>query len=564
MGIRSGWNDKRNKLKIWLSGKANQFHIHFQRVTDVYSLGATLYEVLTMRPPFEGATEHEIQNAILFKEPPFPRKLNPRVSRDLETVLLVALEKDPDRRYGSAGQFAADLRHLLRLQPPVVRRRSTLSRVLQRLRRQKERVAVAGLAALVVVGLALAWVFWPEKRMVLKDPRQITSDIGLTTEPTVSRDGRIIAYASDRAGEGNLDIWIEEIDGDEVTRLTTDEADDREPCLAPDGEEVIFRSERDGGGLYSVPAAGGTPRRVAPDGHHPRFSPDGMRIAYWVGAPSSSFGGKLYIVSREGGEPRPLLPDMTGRRPLWSPDGKRIMFLGGSDVRVWDEHPDWWITDVNGNHPARTGVLDALRGAGAGTPSPDGWLQRYDAIIFSAGRNIWYVGLSSARGTYTAMPRIITPQTDNGVHPTVSEDGLLVFAKETRTTDIWELPVDANAGEVKDDMRPVTRDLDRETTISTSRDGRKLAYSKFTMAQNIWAIPVPRSGAVSIRDAHPVSSGNQVIESHSLSPDGKWIVFDSDIRGNMVTVALPVPLMFLDAPIPITSWDTSKDPLTWL
>ena len=68
-------------------------------------------------------------------------------------------------------------------------------------------------------------------------------------------------------------------------------------------------------------------------------------------------------------------------------------------------------------------------------------------------------------------------------------------------------------------------------SISIAADGRRLAYSKFTVAQNIWSIAIPRSGSVSIRDAVPVTTGNQVIEAHSVSPDGEWIVFGSDIRG---------------------------------
>jgi Tol biopolymer transport system component len=65
-----------------------------------------------------------------------------------------------------------------------------------------------------------------------------------------------------------------------------------------------------------------------------------------------------------------------------------------------------------------------------------------------------------------------------------------------------------------------------------SADGKRLAYAKFRVEQNIWALPIPRAGSVSIREAVPVTTGTQVIESHDVSPDGAWIVFDSDIRGD--------------------------------
>ena len=69
-------------------------------------------------------------------------------------------------------------------------------------------------------------------------------------------------------------------------------------------------------------------------------------------------------------------------------------------------------------------------------------------------------------------------------------------------------------------------------SISISADGRRLAFSKFAARQNIRSIPIPQTGVVSIKAAIPVTEGNQVIEGHSLSPDGQWIVFDMNLGGN--------------------------------
>jgi len=68
-------------------------------------------------------------------------------------------------------------------------------------------------------------------------------------------------------------------------------------------------------------------------------------------------------------------------------------------------------------------------------------------------------------------------------------------------------------------------------SISASADGKRLAYARFPAAQNIWSIPIPQVGITSIRSAVRVTTGNQVVESHSLSPDGEWIVFDTSLRG---------------------------------
>jgi eukaryotic-like serine/threonine-protein kinase len=114
----------------------------------------------------------------------------------------------------------------------------------------------------------------------------VTADPGLSAYPALSGDGSLLAFASDRSGEGNLDIWLQQIGAREPIRLTTDAADESDPSISADGTKVAFRSERQGGGIYVIPALGGEPLLIAPGGRNPRFSPDGRRIAYWTGRES--------------------------------------------------------------------------------------------------------------------------------------------------------------------------------------------------------------------------------------------------------------------------------------
>ena len=95
---------------------------------------------------------------------------------------------------------------------------------------------------------------------------RLTSDSGLTTEPSISADGGLIASATDRSGDGNLDIWVQQATGGSAIRLTSDPADDREPDVSPGDSLIAFRSDRTPRGIYvAPPLGGGAPRKVCDD-----------------------------------------------------------------------------------------------------------------------------------------------------------------------------------------------------------------------------------------------------------------------------------------------------------
>ncbi len=135
---------------------------------DVYALGATLYRCVTGRPPFQAASAMEILRQVVDDEPISPRRLNREVDEDIETLCLKCLEKDPARRFTTAGELAAELNRYVNHEPILSRPISNATRVLRWCRRRPYVAASIGLAVSLVMAIAIGipYLFWQQSQLI--------------------------------------------------------------------------------------------------------------------------------------------------------------------------------------------------------------------------------------------------------------------------------------------------------------------------------------------------------------------------------------------------------------
>ena len=514
--------------------------------SDIFSFGAVLYEMLTGRLAFPGKTKMSILAAVLREEPKSASELVQGVPPEMEELIGLCLRKDLGRRL----QTMADLKLLLE----NVREKSDagkLGQAQQAFEQRWSRWLIPAGSLLLLGALAAAW--WlgrsgasvPEVRLI-----RLTLDSGLTVDPALSPNGELLAYASDRAGEGNLDIWVQPVSGGEPTRLTQDPADDESPSFSPDSSRIAFHSYRGGGGIYVVPALGGQERLIATGGQNPRFSTDGRRIVYWIGEPSySAPSGKVYVVPATGGKPVQVQPGFADARyPIWTPDGKHILFEG---TRAAGEEPDWWVTRAGSEIQAddkavKTGAFAVFRRKGILVyMGPGGF--RGDQIVFSADESsvrkvinatsIYQLPISTRSWKASDKLERLTLGTGVDAEPAPSTGGQVVFTSMQFSENIWFLPLDVR-GQVGAEIRRITDGFGFDATPSVSRDGTKLVFSSERFGnRDVW-----------IRD---LKTGREAALT-STPQDEAWPVISADGTKVAYTVSgqATQPIYVVDARIP--------------
>ena len=516
--------------------------------SDIFSLGAMVYEMATGQRPFTGASTPSILAKILAEDPKPPSEIVPSISTDLEKTILRCLRKDPDRRF----QTMADLKVALE------------DIDLESSARSQTRKAVRppgalrwAWAALLPIGLAagyLGWQAWaPAEPVQELRAEALTTLPGRELYPTLSPDGTHVVFTWTGPQQDNTDIYRQQIGAGSPLRLTNDPRSDYNPVWSPDGRWIAFlrgdpatplaRSDRQ---LRLIAPLGGQERKLA-DVRVQEITADPVYLAWCpdsrcVIVTDSGGDGKpdaLFVISVDTGDKRQLTTPpsavLADTDPSVSPDGKSLSFLRRTTWASGALHVLPLQNDMTAAGEARHVPLPRLHADNAA------WLSNGEEILFSTAPTAGGGGLWRVRATGDGPPARLPFVGEDGMMPAFSraEPGRparLVYVRTSIDENIWRIDTSGPGGIASSPAAVAIASTKADIHPQISPDGRRVAFTSTRSGTwEIWISDLDGANEVQISSLKaPTGTGVP-----HWSPDGGQIVFASDAEGQFDIFIVP-------------------------
>jgi eukaryotic-like serine/threonine-protein kinase len=408
--------------------------------SDVWSLGVVLREMLPDAPP------------------------------KVEALLTRMLAEEPADRYPDAAALLSDLSAL---------EREAASGSRPSRRRLLAPAAVLGTLVLAAGGF---WLFRNGQRSGMAGPGPSRATLTRLTDlpgkqwfPSLSPDGNFFVYAR-KAGDRSR-LFLQQVGGGKALDLLPNSLEGAsQPAISPDGHEIAFRSEREGGGIFVMGLMGESVRRITDFGFNPAWSPDGQEILCATEGIDNPLvrrhPSQIYRVDLATGQRR-LAQKGDAVQPSWSPHGLRIAYWG---------------------------------------------------ISSSGQRVIWTVPAGGGEAVQ------VTAGTSVDWNPVWSPDGRYLYFASDRSgvTNLWRLPIDERSGRVLGDPEPVPT-AGQASMLSLSRDGRHIVYASDESRMILEKVAFdPATGAI-LGSAVAVAQTASLIAAFDTSRDGSWLVYQTSV-----------------------------------